>query len=198
MGNLPECGEEPESARRPASPPRNPCRGSAADAGFDQQLLVHLAAVLHREARQFGRGTWRLVIDPIDVTVDRVIDRMMRPAATHPRDWVAFTIEIYRNAVRKGPGRAELSGHKGVPLGDAHLLAPEPESEPTRAMPRVTLEELLQASLTVAERAAVTAWWNTGGIRAAASLLGQTPRDVRVRVRRAIEKFRRVCNRAHG
>ncbi len=191
MGNLPVSAEDPESARRRATPPRDPCQRSAADDGLDQHLLLHLAAVLHREARHFGRGTWRVVIDAIDLTVDRVIDRMMRPAATHPRDWVAFTIEIYRNAVRKGPGRAELSKHIGVRLGEEHLLVPAPDPEPTRAKPKVTLEELLRASLTAAERAAVTAWWNTGGIRAAAALLGQTPRDVRVRVRRAIEKFRR-------
>ena len=191
MGNLPEGAEDPEPAHRRATPPRGPRRGPTADESLDRHLLVHLVALLHREARHFGRGTWRVVIDPIDLTIDRVIDRMMQPAATHPRDWVAFAIQVYRNAVRMGPGRAELSGNNEVPLGDEHLAVPAPEPEPTRAKPRVTLEEFLLASLTADERAAVTAWWNTGRIRAAASLLGQTPRDVRVRIRRAIEKFRR-------
>jgi len=70
------------------------------------------------------------------------------------------------------------------------LAVPAPELDPTRARPRVTPEEFLLTSLTADERVAVTAWWHTGRIRADASLLGQAPREVRVRDRRAIEKFR--------
>ena len=183
---------ESEPARDPQSRPAcQPAPGAPARDNLDDRLLVKLISLLHREARRFGQGVFRVVDDAIDLTIERVTQRMLQPIAVHPRDWVAFTTEVFRNVVRKGPGRAGLCRGRTVPLADEHSELAAMENHEEAAKPGITLKELFLTPLTAAERAAVEAWWHSGRIRAAASLLGQTPRDVRVRVNRAFEKFRR-------
>jgi len=104
----PEEVSQPRPARRRRTPSREPSVASAADDNLDNPLLVQAVALLRREAQHFGHGAWRVVADPIDLSIDRLSNRVMRPAATHPPDWGAFTIRGSLNVVGTGFGSGDL------------------------------------------------------------------------------------------
>lgn len=182
---------QPEPAKPPRSrlPSRKPKPTRKHE--FDLNLLIVLRYRLHREAVRFGHGAWRVVDDPVDRALDRIVQAMREPRAEQPDAWVPYAVTIFRNLVRSGPGQASLRRGKTVSLTRVHesIPAPEPlDSEPPR---RLSLGELLLDSLTPHETAAVAVVWKTRGFRAAARVLGWSVRDVRTRVRRAGEKLRR-------
>ena len=158
---------------------------------FDLNLFLVLRARLLREAARFGHGDWRIADDAVDLALDRVANVLLGPSSRHPSAWLPYAVRVYQNLVRSGSSSVALRRIKTVSLTAEHELIAAPEPDERQASPRAKLGEFLLESFTASEAAAVSAYWITGGIRAAAAALGWSPRDVRKRVQRAGLKLQR-------
>jgi len=155
-----------------------------------------LRAILRRGVARFGIGRWSMADDLIDTAFDTVVDSMLNRSAdgvSAPRH--AYALTILRNLIRSGPHRVGLDRRRVTSLDAPQAQDLVDETKPPQVSERRQLEILVRnAALTPAERTAVLAVRCSTSTHECAARAGMTPRDLRVRLRRAAVKLRRLCS----
>jgi DNA-directed RNA polymerase specialized sigma24 family protein len=169
---------------------------------LEERELRALRTALLFIATDFGPGAWRVPADAVDKCYDILIDRLL---ARKPegdgwtlRDPRTFASAVLRNLIRSGPERAELDRHRVSALSDdAEVLEPREEGNPpslpgTSGSLRAAIPAAALAALTENERRAVLSTPGVPRMADAAAIAGMTGRDLRVRLRRAAVKIRKI------